>query len=321
MPNGRLHYRRLRRRFRVPLRTGAGEVESVDRIVLRIEDARGVGFGEVAPWPGFPVESADVAQAALRESGEDPARLRAILRVRGGDLPCLAAAVAMADDWAAIRACVVDLPCAALLAAGAGADEARRRLDEGYRCLKLKVTAEDSTATAEAILGMLPAGTTLRLDANGSLRLDGARTWAALARSSAAIEFLEQPLPPNHAGYLSLGPDKIALDESVANPARSRDAARWEGFVVLKPALAGDWPATEAWARARAGKVVVSSAFETAIGRQAALTWAARLGESRAVGFDTLGRFESDGRDRHEAGPRAQSRTDIDWEAFWDATT
>lgn len=289
----------------------------MDRILLRIEDGRGVGFGEVAPWPGFPVETADAAHAALRESGDDPARLRALLRVRGGDLPCLAAAVAMADNWSGIRACAADLPCAALLAAGEGVDAARRRIDEGWRCLKLKVTPGDSPAVAEAIVGVLPAGVTLRLDANGSLRLDAARAWTALARAVPAIEFLEQPLPPDHAGYLSLGPDKVALDESVANPSRSRDAARWEGFVVLKPALAGDWPATEAWARARADKVVVSSAFETAVGRQAALAWAASLGGGRAVGFDTLGRFEPDGRDRHEPGPRARGRPDIDWEAFW----
>jgi hypothetical protein len=36
-----------------------------------------------------------------------------------------------------------------------------------------------------------------------------------------------------------------------------------------------------------------------------------------AVGFDTLGRFEMDGRDRHVSGPEARGALDISWDQFW----
>ena len=319
MGQGRFEFRRLRRRFRRPLRTGAGEVEAVDRILIRAEGPEGVGFGEVAPWPDFPVESAETAAAALREAGGDLGRLRAIVRVRGGALPCLAAALSMAANWGKIARFAGGVPSAGLLDGGPATASAK--VAEGFACLKLKVAPGDGVAGARAAREALPAGGRLRVDANGSLRLDEARDWVAFAREDERVEFIEQPLPPDHAGYLSLGPDRVALDESVANPSVARDAARWEGVVVVKPALAGDWEALEAWAATRRGRLVVSSAFETAVGRQAALWLADRLGSPRAGGFDTLGRFEPDNRELHAGGPVARGRADIDWEAFWASAT
>ena len=314
---GRYQFRRLRRRFRTPLRTGSGTVECVDRILLRVEAESGVGFGEIAPWPGFPVETADTAAAALREAGSDLGRLRSLVRTRSSTLPCLAAGLSMAERWNEFARFAGALPCAALLASG-GTDAAER-IREGYRTLKLKIGPEDAPSLLISLLAQLPETTRLRIDANGSLRLERAREWVALARSDPRIEFIEQPLPPDHAGYVSLGPTKVALDESMAQPATSRDAARWEGDIVIKPALGGDWHALANWASSRRERIIPSSAFETAVGRQASLALAHTLGTGRDGGFDTLGRFESDGRDLHRPGPLACGRDDIDWEAFWDS--
>lgn len=319
MGQGRFEFRRLRRRFRRPLRTGAGEVESVDRILIRVEGADGVGYGEVAPWPGFPVESADTAASALREAEGDLGRLRSIVRIRGDTLPCLASALSMAANWAPIARFAGGLPSAGLL--DGGPRSATAKVEEGFACLKLKVAPGDGLEVAKAAREALPRGGQLRIDANGSLQLDEARDWVAFAREDERVEFIEQPLPPDHAGYLSIGHDRVALDESVANPTVARDAARWQGIVVVKPTLAGDWEALAAWAAPRRERLVVSSAFETAVGRQAALWFADRLGSPRAVGFDTLGRFEVDNRELHAGGPVARGRDDIDWEAFWAAAT
>ena len=53
------------------------------------------------------------------------------------------------------------------------------------------------------------------------------------------------------------------------------------------------------------------------IGRQAALWLAAQDPAGGAVGFDTLGRFERDGRDRHTGGPVVRGLLDQSWDAFW----
>lgn len=309
----RLEFRAIRRRFRAPLRTGAGQVEAVDRILIRATRADGTtGYGEVAPWPGFATESTEEALAVLRSCEGDLGRLRG--HVRNQRLPCLAAALSMVEHWEAIARFEGGLPCAGLLAEGATPQAAAEKAAEGWTTLKLKVGSETPPAAARAILAAMPAPTLLRLDANGTLSLVPARGWVELARSEPRIEFVEQPLPPEHAGYVSLGPDKVALDESFVDAGPDD---RWRGLVVAKPCLLGDWQAFLGWARRDPARLVVSSCFETAIGRQASLWLAAQVGSPRAVGFDTLGRFETDGRDRHGAGPVARGRSDINWEAFW----
>jgi O-succinylbenzoate synthase len=69
-------------------------VETVDRLLLRAETAEGVGYGEVAPWPGFPTESIDQAVEVLRSAQGSLGRLRAVTEAAGDTLPCLQAALA-----------------------------------------------------------------------------------------------------------------------------------------------------------------------------------------------------------------------------------
>ena len=310
MRAGNYEFRRIRRRFRKAVVTGAVTVDAVDRILIRASGDEGVGYGEVAPWPGFPTESADEAAEALRSAQGDLARLEAKVAARA--LPSLAAALSSCRRWREIAAFGGALDCAGLVASG---EDARGKAALGHRTLKLKVGPGDGPDLARAALDTF-AGT-LRLDANGSLDLGAARRWTEFARSEPRVEFLEQPLPAGHAGYASLGPDKVALDESFTTP----EGPAWAGPVVVKPSLAGDWDGLLAWRRTRSAPVVYSSCFETAVGRQAGL-WLASLDPAPlAVGFDTLGRFELDGRDRHEGGPIARGLADYDWARFWEELT
>lgn len=310
----RLDFRAIRRRFRAPLRTGAGQLEAVDRILIRGIRVDGTaGYGEVAPWPGFATESAGEALAVLRNCEGDLGRLRAYVRTRR--LPCLGAALSMVDNWEAIVRFEGALPCAGLLAENASPEAVAAKATEGWTTLKLKIGPETPLDASRAILAATPTSVRLRLDANGSLSLVPARSWVELARSEARIEFVEQPLPAEHAGYVSLGPDKVALDESFVGAGPDD---RWRGLVIAKPCMIGEWREFLAWARPNPTRIVVSSCFETAIGRQAGLWFAAQVGSPLSVGFDTLGRFEPDGRDRHVAGPGARGRADIDWARFWE---
>jgi O-succinylbenzoate synthase len=146
-----------------------------------------------------------------------------------------------------------------------------------------------------------------------SLDLAAARAWTEFVRAETRVDYLEQPLPVGHPGYASLGPDKVALDRSFLTPA----GIDWAGPVVVKPALVGDWDAFRSLARdaRRPGRLLL--VFETAIGRQAALWLAAQDPAGGVVGFDTLGRFERDGRDRHTGGPVVRGLLDQSWDAFW----
>jgi O-succinylbenzoate synthase len=226
-------------------------------------------------------------------------------------LPCLRAALSSCAHWSEIAGYAGNLEGAGL-AEAATAEAVRAKATEGFATVKVKLAGTTGLADVRALLAAVP-GVRLRLDANGGLDLAAARAWTEFARAEPRIDFLEQPLPVGHPGYASLGPDKVALDESFLTPA----GIDWAGPVVVKPALVGDWDAFRAWRATRAGPVVYSSAFETAIGRQAALWLAAQDPAGGAVGFDTLGRFELDGRDRHAGGPRVRGLLDQNWEAFW----
>lgn len=312
MNGGKIDFLRVRRRFRQPITTGHGTVEAVDRILLRTEDETGVGFGEAAPWPGFPTEDCDTIAEALRSARGSLSHLQASVAASPGAFPCLSAALSSCAHWSEIEAFAGALPSAGLLTDPTAAGIAEK-IRAGYRTLKLKITGETAADFIRGLITGAPAGISFRLDANGGLTLEQARVWTELVRGLPAAEFLEQPLPVGHPGYASLGGDKIALDESFLAPG----SLEWDGPVVVKPALAGDWDELLRWRRERGGPVVYSSAFETAIGRQAALWLAAQDPSAGTVGFDTLGRFEMDGRDRHEAGPLARGRLDIIWGDLW----
>jgi len=308
MNDGQFEFRRVRRRFRRPLRTGAGTVEVVERILLRTRTADGTGYGEIAPWPGFPSESIERALEALRSAQGKLGHLDAVVAA-DPTLPCLAAALSSCRHWDSIAAWSGSSPCAGLVS-----DEAdlAAKAAEGFRTLKVKLLPTTRREEVQAWLRTFDGH--LRLDANGSLDLEAARAWTSFVREEPRIDFLEQPLSVGHAGYASIGTAKIALDESFLTPA----GLEWDGPVVVKPALVGDWDKFRAWRQSQPDRTVVySSCFETAIGRQAALWLAAQDGNTGAVGFDTLGRFEMDGRDRHVGGPFARGALDIAWDGYW----
>lgn len=309
MKDGHFDFKRVRRRLRSPLRTGAGTVDAVDRVLLRTQAGEDVGFGEIAPWPGFPTESVETAVELLRSAQGNLSHLLAVTEAAPATLPCLRAALASCRHWREIAGFGGALPCAGLIALEEGDPDPK--IAAGFRTLKLKISPATQVESVQALLRRFDG--TLRLDANGSLDLAAARAWAYFVRAEPRIEFLEQPLPVGNHGYASLGTDKIALDESFLTPA----GFEWDGPVVVKPLLAGDWDELRAWRQSRSAPTIYSSSFETAIGRQGALWLAAQDPRAGTVGFDTLGRFENDARDRHAGGPSASGLAGFDWEAFW----
>jgi O-succinylbenzoate synthase len=311
MNGGKIDFLRVRRRFRRPLLTGRGPVEAVDRLLLRSETAEGVGYGEVAPWPGFPTETIEQAVEVIRSAQGNLGRLRAVAEAAGEALPCLRAALSSCAHWTEIAGFAGHLACAGL-AERATSAAVGAKVTEGFATVKVKLDAAIRPDDVRGILTSVPA-VRLRLDANGGLDLAAARTWTDFARAEPRVDFLEQPLPVGHPGYASLGADQVALDESFLTPA----GVDWAGPVVVKPSLVGDWDTFRAWRATRLGPVVYSSAFETAIGRQAALWLAAQDPAAGTVGFDTLGRFERDGRDRHAGGPLVRGLLDLNWDDFW----
>jgi o-succinylbenzoate synthase len=305
-----LQHRAYRLPFRQTVRTAHGPWAEREGVVIRAErEVEGraiVGWGEAAPIPWFGTETmteAALALAGLEGRAENLADALARVpancaSVRAGLAAALGAERGEQGEgegrWKeAGTAEVKFLPVAGLLPAGRAAlDAVEPRLELGFRVFKWKVgvlPAPDEWAILDDLLGRLPGGARLRLDANGGWDRRTAERWLERA-SERPVEYVEQPVAPDFRGAEDLlrglaedYPVKIALDESV-NSAREVDrwlAADWRGVWVLKPSLFGEpGPVLARLAKAHAD-VVFGSALETAIGARAALRLAFAWAESR----------------------------------------
>ncbi|GAB4347374.1 MAG: o-succinylbenzoate synthase [Cyanophyceae cyanobacterium] len=296
-----------RRRFTKTLVTAHGPWRWREGAIVRLTDDRGCStFGELAPVPWFGTETLEVAIAALDplKTGVDRGEIAAI----PDHLPACRFALGMAiAPWPPLslgeEPQIAPERVAGLLPAGAGAIAQLPQLwERGHRTVKWKIGVDDPTtelAIFEQLLGQLPAGGRLRLDANGALDEAMARRWlAACDRAGDRVEFLEQPLPPGQEmamGQLAAAfGTAIALDESVATVGQLRRChdRGWGGPMVIKPAIAGDPLELLALIRDRALDVVLSSVFETAVGLGAILAIADQLPSDRALGIGTAAWLE-----------------------------
>ncbi|MEG4841337.1 o-succinylbenzoate synthase [Microcoleus sp. B9-D4] len=180
---------------------------------------------------------------------------------------------------------------------------------EGYRTFKWKIGVAAIEQELKIFQQLIEAmhklcdreSAFLRLDANGGLSYSQAKTWLeacdkvkATPDFSADIEFLEQPLPVTQFQEMvelnAIYATAIALDESAANLDRIQEcySQGWRGIFVIKPAIAGSPSQLRKFCQTHNIDAVLSSVFETEIGRQAALNLATELSlNKRALGFGT----------------------------------
>jgi len=338
----RLEFRRYRVPFGREVRTAHGPWVEREGLLVRLEDEAGrSGYGEVAPIPWFGTETLEEAEEVLAKLGG--AAEAASLEGIGERYGCVrfALASALSQDWVT-PAEARRLPVAALLPAGkaalAAADQA---LESGFVALKWKVgvlAVSDELVVLDDLLARLPAHAKLRLDANGAWTTRQAAT--VLERCAARpIEFVEQPCfaeaSQGAAGQRRVAdallglandyPTPIALDESVAGLASLRAWLErgWPGVLVVKPALAGAPADVLALLASHRADLVFSSAFETAVGRQAALRVAFQFSgrQPRALGFGVVPLFKDGWIDALPAVPflTPEAVNAINPEAIWNA--
>ncbi len=305
--------------LRQPLRTAQRIFTTREGGVIRLADENGcVGFGEVCPLPGFSRDRWEDSLAALKALGEQSS-WEELARLPS-HLECLHGAVIAARRMMEQQASQQEgegktkgasspppaaWPMAALLPAGrAVLAEIDRRLELGFRVFKWKVgvgSLGDEVALLDDLLGRMPSGARLRLDANGAWDRRQAERWLERC-AERPIEHVEQPIDPGHRGAddLLLGlandyPTPLALDESLVGDG---DISAWREkgwpgvFVVKLSLLAKPQQVLANLARAQA-KVVFSSALETAVGARNALELAFSWpGERRALGFGVWPLFQ-----------------------------
>jgi O-succinylbenzoate synthase len=311
------------RRFGRPLQTSGGEWAERRGFLLRFQAGERVGYGEVAPLPEFGTERYEAAESFLKELVKNPER------VAGGELPCCAFALsaARAQCFGGTRRADRAYPVAGLLPAGEGAvGVLQNKIGAGYQSFKWKVGVGSPAAEQaifEALVDGLPSGVRLRLDANGGWSREVLADWLEFLKPRRdRIEYVEQPLAPGGEAEMEAMRAKygieIGLDESLNGEAGAQWIDRWEGVLVVKAPLMGEYGALVERLRPLSKRVVLSSVFETGVGLLNSLALGDALPEmNRALGFDTL--HFSDGLEGRSEGAviRASEIAQMNPESIW----
>ncbi|MCP9926708.1 o-succinylbenzoate synthase [Cyanobium sp. CH-040] len=278
-----------------PLRTARGLIREKRGWLLRLEDQGGaLGWGEAAPLEG----EVGVLAAAIDALGalHQRPRLERSLPALPPSLGfALGAALAELDGlprrrWLPAPSPAVLLPAgaaapAALAAALAASPPPPAAGPLPFTCKWKVATGDDGgeREVLEELLALLPPAARLRLDANGGWDRSTAAAWAARLEDEPRLAWIEQPLDPADAEGLAELRRRfprlpLALDESLRrNPGLGE---HWSGWQVRRPSQEGDPRPLLAALERGAPHLVLSTAFETGIGRR----WLHHLAALQAEG-------------------------------------
>jgi L-Ala-D/L-Glu epimerase len=325
-----IQYRPYRLAFREPFPTALGTLFYRQGFEIEIRDRKShhqsqhIGLGESSPLAGFGMESLAETEQVLKESerslinveihnlhdienllakydrtpaakhGIELGLLDLLSQVQGLSISQLLANSfsGRVRDQVAINAVIGAItPASAIL-------KAQEYIEQGYRCLKIKVGTGDFEADlrrVEVVRSQVGDDIQIRIDAN-----QGWSVTEAIANLKKLeflqIEYVEQPvIAADLAGMSEVRRSQsilVAADESVNNLAQLQQVINTQAadIIILKPmALGGIITANRAAAIAmQAGlDVVVTTTIDGAIARKAAFDLAAALPIKRACGLAT----------------------------------
>ena len=287
--------------FRVPLYTAHGKWSEREGILIRLRSvSRQAGYGDVVPIPWFGTETAEESMASLRQ-----------LNLRDGQFvlpenrPATAFALSCAQAMIERGFGIPDIDrvktrvhSAALLPPGPDAiSHLHKSIESGFTTFKWKIGVfpqREELKTLKQITDAMPIEGKLRLDANG--RLDQRKTHQLLSRlvnTTSQIDYLEQPMAPGNEQIMAALAREfnipVALDESIRGSSSLTKMAvgKWPGPFVVKPSIFGALPLLIQKLKEQENRVILSSAFETAVGFQAILQLAAELATNECHGMGT----------------------------------
>lgn len=146
------------------------------------------------------------------------------------------------------------------------------RASPASRTVKWKVAVgvdAQERALLERLLVKLPPNWLLRLDANGAWDRQTAQGWAECLQDEPRLQWLEQPLASADAQGLRALAKRVpvALDEALRH-CPELYGSDWVGWRVHRPLAEGDPRPLVAQLQGRVPRLMVSTAFETGIGRR-----------------------------------------------------
>lgn len=310
-------------KLKTPFKNASFIIDSRNGFIIKIADENNfVGFGEVAPLPGFSVETFEqieielnklyysiIGKAAKKVEFDLSSELSAI-----SHLPSLLFGVEQAIISLLIKRGELDsilskdktIAVAGLVGINPK-EEVLKNVDDlladDYKTIKIKLgnnSVEDDINLVKEICKRVDDSIKIRLDINGKWSYPQAE-FAVNNLPIDKIEFIEQPVNNiNEIVMLSdFSPIPIAVDESVNNTNEARNLIERSNIkiIVLKPSILGSIIQTIVLiklAENNGKKIIISSAFESVVGRSALVLLASIVNDKVAHGLNTAKYFESD---------------------------
>jgi O-succinylbenzoate synthase len=284
--------------FKQPLQTNHGVWSIREGIIISLTNSAGItSRGEIAPLPWFGSET--IAQAVEFCQQLEEAITKQEIMAIPDHLPCCQFALESAY-LALTQPHLASFPQALnfcyLLPAGEKVLTTWQNLYQANFATTFKwkigvLTLAEEIEILKQLTANFPSDAKLRLDANGGLNLTQTQQLLSVTDNLEAIEFIEQPLSPNHfQDILKLNQEYttlLALDESVASFQQLQQAYHqgWRGVYVIKAAIMGFPTRLKQFCQSKDLDIVFSSVFETKVGREAVLNLTQQLAHPRAVGF------------------------------------
>lgn len=275
--------------FKQPAGTSRGVYTERRIWLVTVTDGSAVGIGECAPLPKLSCDDIPNYAEVLRHFCDEVERTGEIPYEALRDYPSMLFGLetAFAHFDTPFSRGEVGIPINGLVWMGTF-DEMRERieqkLEQGFRCVKLKIGAIDFDAELELIKQIRGRFShhevELRVDANGAFRFDEALYKLELL-SQYALHSIEQPIKAgqwaNMAELCRESPLPIALDEEligVNDPEQKRQMLNIikPRYIILKPSLHGGMMGVREWvdtARDMGIGSWITSALESNIGLNA----------------------------------------------------
>lgn len=298
-------FKAYQRPFSRPLKTANGVWKTRSGWLMSNRDVT-TQFGEICPLPSPKSESTKPTPTGFSKEF-DFAQWAVLGAKESFGLPTRTAALINLD------------PCAK--------SHLKRLRQQGFTHCKIKLGVEAPIKEWEALktlLDDLPDNFLIRLDPNRAWSL---RDWAfwkpRLEDYQSLIQFIEEPFSKtvHNSTILEVteaSPIAFALDESLASGLQFWTDSTWSGYWVIKPSLMGD---PETWMNQLhhvKEKIILSSAFETAIGLSALLNLAARLPADTVHGLGTQVWFD-DNWGTEQVGPVLLPPTPEKLQKIWNS--
>jgi o-succinylbenzoate synthase len=284
--------------FKQPLQTSHGVWSIREGIIISLTNSAGItSRGEIAPLPWFGSETMTQAIEFCQQQKE--AITKQEIMAIPNHLPCCQ--FALESAYLALTqphlACLPQaLEFCYLLPAGEKALTTWQNLYQANLANTFKwkigvLTLAEEIEILQQLTANFPSDVKLRLDANGGLNLTQTQQLLSVTDSLEAIEFIEQPMSPKYLlDILQLNQEyttPLALDESVASFQQLQQVydRGWRGVYIIKAAIMGFPTRLRQFCQDKNLDVVLSSVFETEVGREAVLNLTQQLAHPRAVGF------------------------------------